>query len=137
MNRDRGRQMEVKGIIWVGSATDDRTATTRFFSEVLGMPVVTDVKGFSRLAAANGDRLELFGPDSVEHDQLDTGPVAGLWVDDAGDARAELIEAGVDAVTPLEKGRDGHRWFYFKAPDGNYYEICENPGPRPPRASSR
>lgn len=137
MNRDRGRHMEVKGIIWVGSATEDRTATTRFFSEVLGMPVVTDVKGFSRLAAANGDRLELFGPDSVEHDQLDTGPVAGLWVDDAGDARAELIEAGVDTVTPLETGRDGHRWFYFKAPDGNYYEICENPGARPPHASSR
>ena len=77
------RVMQVKGIVWVGSVTDDRDATTRFFSEVLGMPVETNVPGFSRLVAANGDRLELFGPDSVEHDRLDTGPVAGLWVDDA------------------------------------------------------
>ena len=125
--------MEIKGIIWVGSATSDREATTKFFADVLNMPVVTNVPGFSRLAAANGDRLELFGPDSVEHDYLDTGPVAGLWIDDAEDARAELIAAGVETVTHLETGPDGHRWFYFKAPDGNFYEMCEHPRPRPTR----
>lgn len=129
--------MEVKGIIWVGSVTDDREATTSFFSEVLGMPVVADVRGFSRLSAANGDRMEFFGPDSVEHDHLDTGPVAGLWVDDAEEARDELLAAGVTEVTELERGRDGHRWFYFKAPDGNFYEMCEHPRPRPPKGSSR
>jgi catechol 2,3-dioxygenase-like lactoylglutathione lyase family enzyme len=125
--------LEVKGIIWVGSVTDDREGTTRFFADVLGMPVVTNVAGFSRLVATNGDRLELFGPDSVEHDHLDTGPVAGLWVDDASLARNELIEAGVETVTDLETGEDGHRWFYFRAPDGNFYEMCEHPGPRPAR----
>lgn len=125
--------MEVKGIIWVGSATDDRDTTTRFFADVLDMPVITDVRGFSRLAASNGDRLEFFGPDAVEHDHLDTGPVAGLWIDDAATARAELIEAGVEEVTELETGRDGHSWFYFRAPDGNFYEMCEHPRPRAPR----
>jgi catechol 2,3-dioxygenase-like lactoylglutathione lyase family enzyme len=123
--------MEVRGIVWVGSATDDREEATRFFSDVLGMPVETDVPGFSRLVATNGDRLELFGPDSIEHDQLDTGPVAGLWIDDAHQARIELIEAGVDVVTDLETGPDGHSWFYFKAPDGRFYELCEHPHPRP------
>ena len=127
--------VEIKGIIWVGSATDDREATTTFFSDVLGMPVVTNVKGFTRLAAANGDRLELFGPDSVEHDYLDTGPVAGLWIDDAAVARSELVAAGVETVTELETGPDGHRWFYFKAPDGNFYELCEHPAPREPRGA--
>ena len=127
------RVMQVKGIVWVGSVTDDRDPTTRFFSEVLGMPVETNVPGFSRLVAANGDRLELFGPDSVEHDRLDTGPVAGLWVDDAQEARNEMVEAGVDVVTDLETGPDGHRWFYFNAPDGNFYELCEHPHPRPAR----
>jgi catechol 2,3-dioxygenase-like lactoylglutathione lyase family enzyme len=127
------RPMEIKGIIWVGSATDDRKATTRFFADVLNMPVVTDVPGFSRLSAANGDRLEFFGPDSVEHDQLDTGPVAGLWVENAREARSELIDAEVPVVTELETGPDGHNWFYFKAPDGKFYEICEHPHPRPPR----
>lgn len=125
--------MEVKGIIWIGSATEDLAATTKFFADVLGMPVLSDVAGFSRLRASNGDRIELFGPDSLEHDQLDTGPVAGLWVDDASEARAELEAAGVDDLTELETGPDGHRWFYFRAPDGNFYEMCEHPEPRPPK----
>lgn len=128
-----GTHLQVKGIIWVGSSTNDMEQTAGFFNEVLGMPIVTSVRGFMRLAAANGDRLELFGPDSVEHDQLDTGPVAGLWVEDASAAREELIAAGVDDVTELERGRDGHRWFYFRAPDGNFYEMCEHPRPRPPK----
>jgi len=123
------------GIIWVGSATESLRETTKFFEEMLQMPVVTDVPGFTRLAATNGDRLEFFGPDSIEHARLDTGPVAGLWVDDAAAARAELVEAGVEVVTELEKGRDGHHWFYFKAPDGNFYEMCEHPRPRPPRGA--
>lgn len=125
--------MEVKGIIWIGSATEELDSTTRFFADVLGMPVLSDVVGFTRLRASNGDRIELFGPDAVEHDQLDTGPVAGLWVHDASEARAELEAAGVDDLTELETGPDGHRWFYFRAPDGNFYEMCEHPEPRPPK----
>lgn len=128
--------MRIKGIIWVGSTTSDLKATTKFFSDVVGMPVVTNVRGFTRLAAENGDRLELFAPDSVEHEVLDSGPVAGLWVDNAGEAREELIAANVDHVTELETGADGHSWFYFRAPNGNYFEICEHPRPREPRAIS-
>ena len=127
--------MEVKGIIWVGSATDDLEATMTFFSKVLDMPIVTDVAGFARLSVANGDRLELFGPDSREHEQLDTGPVAGFWVDDVEVAREEMIQQGVCDLTDLTTGRDGHRWFYFRAPDGNFYEMCEQPGPREPATS--
>ena len=96
------------------------------------MPVITNVPGFSRLAAGNGDRIELFGPDSREHDQLDTGPVAGFWVDDVEAAREELIQKGVADLTDLATGKDGHSWFYFRAPDGNFYEMCEHPGPRAP-----
>jgi len=79
--------------------------------------------------AANGDRLELFGPDSTEHDQLDTGPVAGFWIDAAAAGHQELIAAGVTAITEIERAPDGHGWFYFRAPDANYYELCENPNP--------
>lgn len=127
--------MEVKGIIWVGTATDELTRTTQFFSELFGMEVVTDVVGFSRLAASNGDRLEFFGSTSVEHDFLDTGPVAGLWVDDCVGARVQLVEADVE-VTEIQTGPDGHHWFYFRAPDGNFYELCEHPGPRPARGGT-
>jgi hypothetical protein len=91
--------MNVKGIIWVGSMADDLGATTRFFSEVLEMPVFTDVEGFIRLAAENGDRLELFGPNSVEHSVLDAGPVAGFWVENAEEARRELMAAGASSIS--------------------------------------
>ena len=124
-------RVRIKGIIWVGSATEDREKTAAFFAERLGMRVTADVPGFTQLTIENGDRLELFGPDSKEYDELDTGPVAGLWVDNVADARRELLDAGVEGVTDIEKGRDGHGWFYFRAPDGNFYELCEHPRPRP------
>lgn len=127
--------MEVKGINWVGSITDDPEATMRFFADVLGMKVVVHVHGFIQLAARNGDRLEVFGPESAEHAHLDTGPVAGFLIDDAETARAEMLAAGVDSVTEIETGPDGHRWFYFKAPDDNIYEIGESAAPRPTRQS--
>ena len=128
--------MRVKGIIWVGSATDDREGTAAFFSKHLGLEVTTNVPGFTQLVAENGDRLELFGPDSVEHDHLDTGPVAGFWVDDIEAAHSELVESGVDQVTDIERGPDGHGWFYVRAPDGNFYELCEHPSPRPAKGSA-
>ncbi len=123
--------MQVKGIIWVGSATENLNETAAFFAQHLGMKITDKVPGFTRLVTQNGDRVELFGPNSVEHDQLDTGPVAGFWVDDIEEAQRELRNAGVDGVTELEHGPDGHRWFYFRAPDGRFYELCEHPRPRP------
>ncbi len=123
--------MQVKGIIWVGSATENLNETAAFFAQHLGMKITDEVPGFTRLVTQNGDRVELFGPNSVEHDQLDTGPVAGFWVDDIEEAQRELRNAGVDGVTELEHGPDGHRWFYFRAPDGRFYELCEHPRPRP------
>ncbi len=128
--------MEIERISWLGSATDDRHAMTEFFRDRLGMKVTVDVSGFTRLTTANGDRIEFFGPDSVEHDQLDTGPVAGFLVEDVAAARAELVEAGVSSCTEIEHSNDGHQWFYFRAPDGNFYELCETHEPRPVRGSS-
>ena len=125
--------MLVKGIIWAGVSVDDRAAMRDFFSGRLGLDITTDVPGFTQLTASNGDRLELFGPDSAEHDQLDTGPVAGFWVDDVEAAHAELAE--VTEVTDIERGADGHGWFYFTDPEGRYFEACEHPRPRPPRRS--
>ena len=47
--------------------------------------------------------------------------MAGFRVEDVAAARDELVAAGVE-VTSLELGsRDA--WAYFRAPDGNLYEI--------------
>jgi len=127
--------VRIKGIIWIGSAADNREQTAAFFANTLGMALTVDVPGFSRLTAENGDLLEIFGADSAEHDNLDTGPVAGFWVDDLDGAHEELLASGTEGVTSIERGPDGHRWFYFKAPDGNFYELCEHPRPRPVKGS--
>jgi catechol 2,3-dioxygenase-like lactoylglutathione lyase family enzyme len=126
-----GGVVQVKGIIWVGTVTSNRRQTVDFFADRLGMEVTTDVTGFSRLRAENGDRLEVFEPAAADHEQLDGGTIAGLWVDDIEAAHRELTDGGVADVTDLERGPDGHRWFYFRAPDGNRYELCEHPRPRP------
>jgi len=124
--------MDVKGIIWLGSVTDSRPEMSAFMQMHLGLSVDVDIAGFTRLLAANGDRVELFGPGSEEHELLDTGPVAGFLVDDAAAARSEMLANGVPDVTKLYRARDGHHWFYFRAPDGNYYELCESSTPRTP-----
>ncbi len=105
----------------------------RFFADVLGMRIVVKVRGFIQLEAPNGDRVEVFGPDSEEQRHLTTGPVAGFLVDDASEAREEMVRIGVAGVTDLETGPDGHRWFYFSAPDNRIYEIGEAKRPRPPK----
>ena len=123
--------MRIKGIIWVGSATEDRARASAFFSDVLGLEITTDVPGFTRLTLENGDHVELFGPDSSEHDHLETGPVAGFWVEDIEGARQELLDAGTADVTEIERGPDDHGWLYFRGPDGNFYELCQHTRPRP------
>lgn len=128
--------MRIKGVIWVGSVSDGDGAMAAFLSDVLGLRTTVDVPGFTQLTMENGDRIELFGPESVEHELLDTGPVAGFWVDDLDAARQELIAAGTEHVTDFDHAPDGHRWFYFKAPDGNFYELCEEPRPRPSKRAS-
>ncbi len=129
--------MRIKGIIWVGSATDDLEATSKFFENRLGLELTTNVRGFTRLEMEDGDRIEIFGPESAEHDQLDTGPVAGFWVEDIEEAHRDLRQADVPDVSDLELGEDGHRWFYFRAPDGNFYELCEHPDARPVRGKAK
>ncbi|MCP4248311.1 MAG: VOC family protein, partial [bacterium] len=56
---------------------------------------------------------------------------------DAAAAHRQLQNAGVEDLTDIERGRDGHGYFYFKAPDGNYYELCEHPRPRPAKGHPR
>jgi catechol 2,3-dioxygenase-like lactoylglutathione lyase family enzyme len=128
--------MRVKGIVWVGAATEDLAASASFFSSILGLEVLTNVPGFVRLTTENGDRIELFGPDSAEHDELGTGPVAGFWVDDLDEAHSELLKANTDGVTDFYTGPDGHRWFYFRDPGGVFYELCEHPQPRPAKTET-
>lgn len=125
---------KVKGLVWVGSACADPEATANFFARSLGLHLTTQLSNFTRLTTPNGDRIEFFGPGFIEHDHLDTGPVAGFLVDDAQLAHDRLVADGTADVTEVSSSADGHRWFYFRAPDGNYYELTEHARARPARS---
>jgi hypothetical protein len=48
--------------------------------------------------------------------------VAGFWVDDVAQTRAEMEAKGVDFIGPTATaGRS--TWAHFRAPDGTVYEI--------------
>jgi catechol 2,3-dioxygenase-like lactoylglutathione lyase family enzyme len=57
-----------------------------------------------------------------------TGPVAGFLVNDVRDAAEELRSAGIEIL--LDSGLDvsGNAWVHFRAPDGNVYELTQDPG---------
>ena len=58
--------MKVKRICWVGTRTDAFDETTAFFRDVLGLPLVLSVPGFSMLQLPGADRdyVEVFAADS-------------------------------------------------------------------------
>jgi catechol 2,3-dioxygenase-like lactoylglutathione lyase family enzyme len=120
--------MRISKLAWVGTRTDNAEPTVSFFGEVLGLRLELDRPGFCMLKLPDGSKVEVFGPDSAINRHFTTGPVAGFLVDDVHGAAAELRSAGVEIL--LESGVDasGNAWVYFRAPDGNIYEVTQDPG---------
>lgn len=71
----------------------------------------------------------MFGPRYPHNRHLTTGPVAGFLVDDVAAAAEELRAAGIEIVSgPTLSPADGNAWVHFRAPDGNLYELTQDPG---------
>jgi hypothetical protein len=83
--------------------------------------------------APDASKAEVFGPDGDINRHFTTGPVAGFLVDEVQDATAELRSVGVEIL--FESGVDdsGNAWVHFRAPDGNIYELTQDPGVARPR----
>lgn len=120
--------MRIIKLAWVGTRTDNAASTVDFFRDVLGLRLEQDEADLSMLQLADGSKVEVFGADSAINRHFTTGPVVGFLVDDVVDATAELRSAGVEIV--LEPGTDdsGNAWMHFRAPDGNIYELTQDPG---------
>jgi len=85
---------------------------------------------FLEATAANGDKLEIFGPTGPQPAyQFAAAPVVvGFLVDDIEAARNELAAApGVELLGELEVMEDGYAWQHFRAPDGLVYELTFDP----------
>ena len=120
--------MRIIKLAWVGTRTDNAEPTVAFFREVLDLPLELERPGFWMLKLPDGSKLEIFGPDNPINRHFTTGPVAGFLVDDVHGAAAELRSAGVEILLESEVDDSGNAWVHFRAPDGNIYELTQDPG---------
>jgi catechol 2,3-dioxygenase-like lactoylglutathione lyase family enzyme len=113
---------------WLGTRTGRAEPTVAFFRDVLGLRSEPQQEGFWLFKLPDGSKVEVFGPDSPINRHFSTGPVAGFLVDDVHSATAELRSAGVEIVLDPQVDETGNGWVHFRAPDGNIYELTQDPG---------
>jgi len=117
-------QMELKGVVWLGTRTERFDEMVAFAEDVLGLERKRGEDGLAAFELADGDTFEVFDPQHPGGGHPD-GVAGGFLVDDADAAVAELRAAGVE-VTQVDSAGD-YRWAYFRAPDGNLYEVTSGP----------
>jgi predicted enzyme related to lactoylglutathione lyase len=118
------------GINWVITCTDNFEQTVAFFRDVMGLAItaegvpVTDTQftRYAQITLPTSGVLEIVEP-AMEVRQLYTAPIVSFTVDDIGQARRELEEQQVVFVAPIFRTNDGWGWTYFRAPDGNVYQL--------------
>jgi hypothetical protein len=114
--------MKIKGIIWLGTRTDQFSQMNDFCRDLLGLKPTLLEPDFAIFDFPNGDRLEIFGPEESANSFM-THPVAGFLVDDIVAARAEMEAKGTEFIGPIEGETDEYKWTHFRAPDGFVYEL--------------
>jgi catechol 2,3-dioxygenase-like lactoylglutathione lyase family enzyme len=116
--------MHVRGIVWLGTRTAQFDEMDAFAREVLGLTARHREDGLALFALENGDTFEIFDPHHEGGGHPD-GVVGGFLVDNAEEAAAELRSKGVEVSRVGSAGE--FSWAYFKAPDGNLYEVTSGP----------
>ncbi len=114
------------GVAWIGIRTDAVAETAALLRNVLGLKLRLERDDFVVLDAANGDRIELFGPRGPQppHQFERNAVIVGFAVADIETVRAQLETAGIELLGRLE-GSAGGRWQHFRGPDGLVYELTE------------
>ena len=122
--------MQVKGF-GAGYLVDDVAETTRFYRDVIGLPVTVELDWFASVnAGAPGYEISFVqrGHESVPagYRVAETaGLMFGLVVEDAAGEAKRLEEAGVELVTPVVDEVYGQRHFYVADPNGVLLDVIE------------
>jgi catechol 2,3-dioxygenase-like lactoylglutathione lyase family enzyme len=112
--------MRILGLVFAGTATDDRAAMATFVRDTLGLaPVELGGVSADMFALPDGSTFAVSGPRGGG----ETSRTIGLLVEDLDEAVAELSAAGVEISEPAENDR--LRYAHFCAPDGKLYELVE------------
>ena len=132
-----------RGLNWVLTCTPNFEQTVAFFQDVLGLAVtargvpVTDTQftRYAQFTLANGNVLEIVEPAEGVR-EVYTAPIVSFTVDDVAQARRELEHRQVAFVAPIFRTKDGWGWTYFRAPDGQVYQLPRS-SPQVTRSDSR
>jgi catechol 2,3-dioxygenase-like lactoylglutathione lyase family enzyme len=116
--------VELKGVVWLGTRTSRFDEMTAFAQKVLGLTARYREDGLAVYELPRGDLFEVFDESNPGGGHPD-GLAGGFLVDDVDATVAALRAAGVE-VTDVESA-DDYRWAYFRAPDGNLYEVTSGP----------
>jgi hypothetical protein len=119
-----------EGIRWIVTCTPNFDETVAFFCNVMGLGVteqgvpVTDTQftRYAQITMPNGVVLEIVEPGENVR-QLYKAPIVSITVDDVAQARRELEGRKIEFLTPIFDTKNGVGWTYFRAPDGNVYQI--------------
>jgi catechol 2,3-dioxygenase-like lactoylglutathione lyase family enzyme len=130
--------MEILGLVWLGSRTNEYAKMRDFAANILGLDVHMEQKDAVVFGLPNGDAFEIFKPTDTEHSHF-SHPVTGFLVADIDEARKELEAKGVEFVGEIHRGVAGENWgeawTHFHAPDGNLYCLVSrherHPGGQP------
>jgi catechol 2,3-dioxygenase-like lactoylglutathione lyase family enzyme len=118
--------MRTKGLIWLGTCTQNLTNTVEFFRDVLGLEPAFEESQTAELSMENGDRIQLFAPGHPYFKFFTahaSGPVPLFEVDDLDTAKHAILDAGLQLVGEVDAD-EKWLWLTFRAPDGNLYELA-------------
>ena len=122
-----------KGITWVATCTENFEATVAFFRDVFGLeiaqegvPVIdTQFARYAVIHMPNDVVFEILEPTEAVRG-LYSGPVVSFTVDDLDKTCRDMEAKQVEFVTQIVDDKTSWRWIYFRAPDGNIYQIQES-----------
>jgi glyoxylase I family protein len=112
--------IRVLGLVFAGTATDNRAEMTAFARDVLGLQGL-DIQGASAdmFALPDGSVFAVANPRGMG----ETSRSLGFLVADLEEAIADLQSAGVEVDEIAANER--FRYVHFRAPDGALYELVE------------
>jgi catechol 2,3-dioxygenase-like lactoylglutathione lyase family enzyme len=118
----------VKGLVWAGTRTERYKKMVTFYRDVLRLSLEHEDGEFAIFRLPDGSKAEVFGPSDTEHTHFSKGPVVGFLVDNVETARKSLEAEGIEFIGPIHEWEPtGEAWSHFRAPDGNVYEITQEP----------
>jgi catechol 2,3-dioxygenase-like lactoylglutathione lyase family enzyme len=118
--------MSASGVGFVGLRTERFDEMVALFRDLLGLEIIREVPGATWFRLGSDAELHVYADTDPDHAFFTTGPVVGLRVADVDEARARILDAGIEMLTDVERTASS-AWCHFRAPDGTVLEII---GPR-------